>query len=200
MALLHRATLQPSKLHLLGSYLNRGGLELLGSYRFDDPAGQVGIETHLVSDGAGGVLHLPLTYRSEPLDGAEEWALGIIEHSVLGTRWVYNACADPVYVVELVRATLTGGTEVEQYFESDEGRLFREPTATVRGSGTPDTGVPEISGVYAETFDAETLIDAGAIQVVVRHGLSTPEPDDFSATLSATWTDTGLPVIVAYMP
>ena len=200
MALLHRATLQPSKLDLLGSYLNRGGLELLGSYRFDDPAGQVGIETHLVSDGAGGVLHLPLTYRSEPLDGAEEWALGIIEHSVLGTRWVYNACADPVYVVELVRATLTGGTEVEQYFESDEGRLFREPTATVCGSGTPDTGVPEISGVYAETFDAETLIDAGAIQVVVRHGLSTPEPDDFSATLSATWTDTGSPVIVAYMP
>ena len=83
---------------------------------------------------------------------------------------------------------LTGGTEVEQYFESDEGRLFREPTATVRGSGAPDADVPEISGVYAETFDAETLIDAGAIQVVVRHGLSTPEPDDFSATLSATWT------------
>ena len=63
-----------------------------------------------------------------------------------------------------------------------------------------DADVPEISGVYAETFDAETLIDAGAIQVVVRHGLSTPEPDDFSATLSATWTDTDVPVIVAYMP
>ena len=135
MALLHQATLQPSKLDLLSGYLNVGALTQLGSYRFDDPDGQVGIETHLVADSSGAVLHLPLTYRNEPLAGIDEWGVGTIEHSVLGTRWVYNACADPVYAAQLIRAILTGGTQVEQYFESNGERLYREPTATVVGSG-----------------------------------------------------------------
>lgn len=200
MALLHRATLRPSKLELLGSYLNRGGIEALGSYRFDDPAGEVGIETHLVTDGEGGVLHLPLTYRSAPLDGSEEWLLGTMDHSVLGERWVYNACADPVYATELLRAILTGATEVEQYFEEGESRQYREPTASVLGSGTGGSEVPEISGVHAETFDADTVIDAGAQQIVVRHGLSTPDPESFSLSLSGTWTGSTSPVVLAYLP
>ena len=79
MALLHHATLRPSKLELLGAYLRGGSLTQLGAYRFDDPDGEVGIETHIVEGSAGAVLHLPLTYRSEPLAGAEEWAVGTVE-------------------------------------------------------------------------------------------------------------------------
>jgi len=199
MALLHRATLRPSKLDLLASYLGSGELRALGAYRFDDPAGHVGIESHVVQAGSD-VLHVPLTYRSEPLAGAEEWGIGTIEHSVLGTRWVYSACADPVYANELVRAILTGGSQVEQYFEEGDERLYREPTATVIGNGTAGTPVPVISGVHAESFDADTVIDAGAIQVVVRHGLSTPEPESTSGTLSATWSGSDSPTIVAYIP
>ena len=151
MALLYRATLRPSKLELLASYLGTGDLSALGSYRFDDPTGEVGIETHLVKSGAD-VLHIPLTYRSEPLGGAEEWGIGTLDHSVLGKRWVYSGCADPVYATELIRAILTGGTQVEQYFEEGEERLYREPTATVLGSGAADTPVPKISGVHAESL------------------------------------------------
>jgi len=200
MALLHQATLQPSKLELLTAYLNAGALTLLGSYRFDDPDGQVGIETHLVADSSGAIFHLPLTYRSEPLAGIDEWGVGTLEHSVLGKRWVYNACADPVYGAELIRAILTGGTQVEQYFETDGERLYREPTATAVGSGQKDTPVPQITGVHAESFDADTLIDAGGVQVVVRHGLDTPEPDSTSGTLSGTWDGTDAPVVLAYLP
>jgi hypothetical protein len=199
MALLYRATLRPSKLELLASYLGTGDLSALGSYRFDDPTGEVGIETHLVKSGAD-VLHIPLTYRSEPLGGAEEWGIGTLDHSVLGKRWVYSGCADPVYATELIRAILTGGTQVEQYFEEGEERLYREPTATVLGSGAADTPVPKISGVHAESFDADTLIDAGGVQVVVRHGLSTPEPDSASGTLSGIWSGTVTPVVLAYLP
>lgn len=199
MALLHRATVRPSKLELLASYLGTGDLIQLGAYRFDDPAGQVGIETHLVQAGAD-VLHIPLTYRSEPLIGADEWAIGTCEHSELGTRWVYSACADPVYANELVRAILTGGTQVDEYFEEGGEQVFRDPTATVLGSGTADTPVPQISGVHAESFDADTVIDAGGVQVVVRHGLSTPEPESTSGTLSALWSGTESYVVVAYIP
>ena len=199
MALLHRATLRPSKLELLASYLGTGDLTTMGSYRFDDPAGEVGIETHLVQSGAG-VLHIPLTYRSEPLAGAEEWGIGTIEHSVLGKRWVYSGCADPVYAAELIRAILTGGTEVEQYFEDGQERLYRESTATVLGSGTANALVPKMSGVHAESFDTDTVIDAGGVQVVVRHGLSTPEPDSTSGTLSGTWSGSDTPVVLAYLP
>ncbi|MGK0226617.1 MAG: hypothetical protein ACI8XD_001435, partial [Thermoproteota archaeon] len=158
-----------------------------------------GIETHLVKSGAD-VLHIPLTYRSEPLGGAEEWGIGTLDHSVLGKRWVYSGCADPVYATELIRAILTGGTQVEQYFEEGEERLYRESTATVLGSGAADTPVPKISGVHAESFDADTLIDAGGVQVVVRHGLSTPEPDSASGTLSGIWSGTVTPVVLAYLP
>lgn len=200
MALLHRATLRPSKLELLNAYLNGAATELIGAYRFDDPAGEVGIETHLVRHSSGSTLHLPLTYRAEQLAGADEWLVGKIEHSALGTRWAYNACADGVYAAELVRTILTGGTEVEQYFEQDGERLYREPTAKVIGSGAAETPVPTIAGVHPEPFEADTLIDTGGVQVVVRHDLSTAEPESFSSSLTGTWSGAETPVVLAYIP
>lgn len=200
MALLHKATLHPSKLDLLAGYLRQSSLTQLGSYRFDDPAGDVGIETHIVRDPSGGIWHLPLTYRNDPLLGSEEWAVGKMEHSVLGTRWVYNGCADPVYANELVRAILTGGTQVEQFFETDAGREYREPSATVLGSGEPGTPAPKISGVHAESFDTDTLVDAGSVQVVVRHRLDNPEPDSTSGTLSGQWDGSSSSIVLAFIP
>ena len=75
MALLHRAQLSPSKLEVVGDLLAsrawfRGGtLQAVGAYRFDDPEGEVGIETHLVRADDGPVLQVPLTYRAAPLPG-----------------------------------------------------------------------------------------------------------------------------------
>jgi hypothetical protein len=43
---------------------------VIGSYRFDDPEGRVGMEIHLV-DARGTLLQVPLTYRDEPLVDAE---------------------------------------------------------------------------------------------------------------------------------
>lgn len=200
MALLHKATLHPSKLELLAGYLRQSSVTQLGSYRFDDPNGDVGIETHIVRDDSGAIWHLPLTYRSEPLIGADEWAVGTMDHSVLGKRWVYNACADSVYGGELVRAIMTGGSQVEQYFETDEGRTYRDPSAAVKGSGNAETPAPKVSGVHAESFDTDTLIDAGSVQVVVRHRLDSPEPESSSASLSGTWGEGNDTVVLAYVP
>jgi hypothetical protein len=82
----------------------------VGYFRFEDPAGDVGVETHLVTDGS--VLYqIPMTYRGAPLlgeaPGAAQPLIATAEHSVLGTRWIYDAVADPVWVGELLRLVRT---------------------------------------------------------------------------------------------
>ncbi|HLK02617.1 MAG TPA: hypothetical protein VKU39_22280 [Streptosporangiaceae bacterium] len=83
-------------------------LRNLGSYRFQDPAGEVGIETHLVTDGIV-VYQLPLTYRGAPLPGGAGALIATAVHSRLGDRWIYDAEADPVWRAELLRMVATQG-------------------------------------------------------------------------------------------
>ena len=73
MGLFHRATITPSKPELVERWLQASEmttdgarLEHIGAFRFDDPHGEVGIETFLVR-ADGEVVQVPLTYRSEPL-------------------------------------------------------------------------------------------------------------------------------------
>ncbi|MDQ1651477.1 MAG: hypothetical protein QOI35_677, partial [Cryptosporangiaceae bacterium] len=102
MAVLHRAELKPTKLELLAAWLPgrrwfdgpAAAIERVSSFRFDDPAGAVGIETILVRAGDRPVYQVPLTYRDAPLAGADRWLLGTTDHSVLGQRWVYDGCGD----------------------------------------------------------------------------------------------------------
>lgn len=95
-------------------YLGTGipSLVPVGYFRFEDPAGEVGIETHLVTDGS--VLYqIPMTYRGAPMqDGvlaAAQAHIASAEHSVLGTRRIYDGEADPVWRSELLRLVQTGG-------------------------------------------------------------------------------------------
>lgn len=78
-------------------------LALAGAFRLEDPAGEVGMETHLLADGET-IYHVPMTYRGAPLPGGPADALiAQAEHSVLGTRWIYDAERDPVWQREVVR-------------------------------------------------------------------------------------------------
>lgn len=99
MANIYRAELSPSKTEILRDFLSgrswgeSGELELLGAYRFDDPAGEVGVECHLVRVGET-IYHLPLSYRPAPVEDAEAYLLATMQHSVLGDRFVYDGLAD----------------------------------------------------------------------------------------------------------
>lgn len=174
MALIHTATLNPPKLTLLTAWLpsrpwftGQDDVRRVGAYRFDDPAGDVGLEALLLQAGDGPVLHVPLTYRGAPLADAHEFLIGTMEHSVLGTRWVYDGCADPVWVTALATTVLTGGTQAEELVD-ENGRLApRKPTATVLGSGTPGTQVPQINAVTCHDQGPTTLVQAGAVELVV---------------------------------
>jgi len=144
MAIIHRATLTPSKPVLIGAWLDgrpwagRGTDEVLGAYRFDDPEGEVGVEAFLIRRG-GRLLHVPLAYRAAPLTGHEEHLVGTLEHSVLGTRWVYDGTHDEV-AVACFRRALAGEQEQAELEIHEDGRVVGRRPQEVNISREADTG------------------------------------------------------------
>lgn len=147
MALIYDVTLRPSKLELLAAWLPRqpwapgldGALERTGSFRFDDPEGEVGVETLLV--GAGGtLLQVPLTYRGAPVDGMGEHLVGTLDHPALGRRWVYDAVADPVYLAAIPAAVLDGTPQAGQFQEVDGTLVTLPPTVALEQTVAGDRG------------------------------------------------------------
>lgn len=135
MAIIHRATISPTKLELLDTWLGSdlagaGDLRQVGSYRFDDPDGEVGIEGLLVARGEGPVRHVVLTYRPAPLDDAGDHLITEMEHSVLGRRWVYNGEGDPVALAAYRRA-LAGRQEQATLEVWDGDEIVFTPPANV---------------------------------------------------------------------
>ena len=134
MGIFHRATITPTKAEVVASWAPTrswgppatDAVDVVGSYRFDDPDGRVGMETHLV-DAGGTVLHVPLTYRDEPLAGGADALVTEMQHSVLGTRWVYDGLRDPRFVTMLAGVAMTGQGEALGMAMYD-GRWFIAPS------------------------------------------------------------------------
>lgn len=181
MAILHQATISPTKAEIVATWLDEhdlgeGPVELIGSYRFDDPAGEVGIEGLLARRGDR-VFHLPLTYRGAPLTGAEESLITTMEHSALGRRWVHHAEGDSVALDCFAR--VFAGEQAQATLEvhlSDGSVEEREPAVRVHTEGT---------GTRAAAGDAMVRFSADLGAPVTGH-----------RTLVATW-DGGSGVVAA---
>ena len=163
MALIHRATIRPTKAELLADWVptqpwGEPEFTLVGAYRFDDPDGEVGIETHVLSTADGHLIQVPLTYRGAPLDGAEQFLVCTMEHSVLGRRWIYDATGDPVYAGVLASVLLAGVDQAEELVEGTDAP--REPSVRVTGSGSRSTDVPTIGDVSVSSDGSTTVMDA----------------------------------------
>jgi hypothetical protein len=201
MAILHQAEIVPSKRDMVASFV--AGLqwasdlpedwERIAAYRFDDPAGEVGIETMLIGAQNGPVLQVALTYRGAPLEGADEWLIGTAEHSVLGTRWFYDAAGDPVYAQMLATTILGGGREADQFYP--DGTPI-EGTARVRGSGSAaePVGVPQ--RVEATTAGGITTITADGRELLVARRVGV-ELGGMTERLTGTWAAQSSPVTLA---
>ncbi|MBM6400663.1 maltokinase N-terminal cap-like domain-containing protein [Phycicoccus sonneratiae] len=187
MALLHEATISPRKDELVTPWLRTrpwwdGSDERgpAGSFRLDDPRGTVGMECFLLGSASGSTLFVPLTYRDTSLAGSDASLLGTMEHSVLGTRYVYDACADPVFVATVLDTIRSGGRQAELTVRRSDGtEVERPPDATASGEGVAD--VPRhdplrpVSAVDGP--DRTTVTAAGvALTVVRRLGEAPPGP------------------------
>ncbi|GIG20196.1 hypothetical protein Cch01nite_09200 [Cellulomonas chitinilytica] len=203
MALIHRATISPTKAELLGGWVpaqpwGATEVELVGAYRFDDPDGEVGIETHVLAAAGGQLLHAPLTYRGAPLAGAEPFLICTMEHSVLGRRWIYDATGDPVYADVLASVLLAGVVQAAEHVEGADAP--REPTVRVTGSATGASEVPPLDGVVASSDGAATVMTCGDLRIVVRRRLDADaSPADHESTLTGTWSGVEQPVLLAYV-
>jgi Maltokinase N-terminal cap domain len=199
------ATLEPSKQELLEAWLpsrpwasGATSVDKLAEYRFDDPAGEVGVETILWRTPDGRLLQVPFTYRSAPLDGAEQYLVGTTAHSVLGPRWVYDCCADPVWAATTAAAIISGGTQAQMVVERDGETIAVPARCPVRGSRLEGASAPAIRAVDAVSDDGPvTTVVAGPVTLSLARVVGTPLPGVATLTGSAGDRDLGALVALA---
>ncbi len=202
MAIFHRATITPTKAELIAEWAPTrpwgppvaDPIEVIGSYRFDDPDGRVGMETHLVATG-GALIQVPLTYRDAPLDGAGDALITEMQHSVLGTRWVYDGLCDPTFTVMLAAATMTGQGEALGMVVYD-GRWYIAPSnVRIQGGGWTQERVP-VDGFALMTDDAtaSVLRNDRFELTMYRRPVPGPRPP---IGLTATWDGSRDAVVLA---
>ncbi len=181
MGIVHRATLSPTKQEIVEGWLPSRGwargrtiVEKVAEYRLDDPEGEVGVETILWRLDDGAVIQTPLTYRAEPLPGADEHLITTTRHSVLGERWVYDGCGDPVWASTLATTIATRGQQSQMYFQDDDGvRVDIPARMQVRGSGTETSG-PEVTAIDSTSDDgAVTTVRAGGVELALARVVGT---------------------------
>ncbi len=127
MAIIHKASVSPTRMELLERIFGEA-VTVLGTYRLDDPSGEVGIEAFIACSGAK-TRQVVLTYRGAPLEGAEEDLISTMEHSVLGRRWIYHGTGDPV-AATCFRRALRGeqGQAVEELWDNGQRVGTVEPS------------------------------------------------------------------------
>ena len=181
MGIVHKATLSPSKQEIVEGWLpsrdwarGRTIAGKVAEYRLDDPAGEVGVETILWRLDDGSIVQTPLTYRAEPLAGADDHLITTTQHSVLGERWVYDGCGDPVWASTLATAIATGGRQSQMYFEQDGQRVEIPARMHVRGSGNDASG-PAVTVIDSTTDDGPvTTVRAGDVALALARVLGAP--------------------------
>ncbi|GGU79667.1 maltokinase N-terminal cap-like domain-containing protein [Lentzea flava] len=179
------ATLTPSFRDFLPAWVvrqpwydGRGSLRPAGFFRFEDPAGEVGVETHLLQDGEA-VYQVPLTYRPAPLAGGA--LVTTAEHSVLGTRWIYDAVTDPVWIAAILRLVATGGTSdpaSRKGFEAQaRGTLIRSwadaVTIDLDRRIVPAEPPQDAVGVVTGSWEQDGVAKSGRLAVVRQTGPNT---------------------------
>ncbi|HJF14554.1 MAG TPA: hypothetical protein K8V32_07075 [Enteractinococcus helveticum] len=181
MATIYTAELTPSKKEFVTAWLDKqfwggsGEPELVGTYRFDDTSGEVGFEGFVVKRDDR-ILHLPMTYRAAPLDGAEDYLITRTQHSVLGERWVYDAMADPVGIHMLNQALAGEIQQAEYHFYNEDGQYLGSEDSDIsiyiRGELPDEWGTVSVHHVL-DTLDE----DGGELRRLVGRW------EDASATL-----------------
>jgi hypothetical protein len=200
MAIYHRATLTPTKAEMVADWIatqpwgpNPGEpVEVIGAYRFDDPNGQVGMETHVATAG-GALFHVPVTYRDAPLEGADDSLICEMQHSALGARWVYDGLRDPIFVTMLAAVSMTGQGEAVGMVEIDGRWVVVPSTVSIQGGGRSErVAVDGFEPVAIDAADAVLRNDRFEL-IVHRRPAAGPRP---TIGLTGTWAGQTEPVVL----
>ncbi|OUM43518.1 1,4-alpha-glucan branching protein GlgB [Arthrobacter sedimenti] len=112
-------------------------LTVVGGTVLEDPAGAAGFEVHFLAVESGrrtDVVSVPISYRSEPLDGAASGLIGQVEHPDLGPQWAYDATHDADFVRLWVDFLLRGGSTPDGRLE---GVVIKAPDHQEPGTAQP---------------------------------------------------------------
>jgi hypothetical protein len=164
MSIIYEAQLTPSKLDAAREWIVRQdwfdgdapSLERVAALRWEDPAGEVGVETLILVDSNGSFFAAPFTYRGAEFPAAT--LVTTMDHSVLGDRWVYEGPSDPVFLACALDAVRTGEAQSELEVHDGETVTKGEHTvdAEVVGEGTDAADV-----VVNYTLDPAVDAEAG---------------------------------------
>jgi hypothetical protein len=192
VALFHLAKITPTKEQLIADWVPTqawgpaagDAVDAIGAFRFDDPDGRVGIETFIVRAG-GGLFQVPLTYRDEPLAGADDALITRMEHSVLGTLWVYDGLADARCTTMFAAVTMTGQGEALG-MAVYEDRWYIAPTEVrIQGGGWTLDRVPVDGFERAADDPTGSVLRNDRFELTVhRRPAAGPRPP---IALTATW-------------
>lgn len=165
MSIIYRAQISPTKNELAQAWIARqpwftgdaSAVERAAALRWDDPAGEVGVENLILTDGAGGFFLLPVTYRGAELP--EGRLITEMDHSVLGRRWVYEGLSDPVYLQAARDALASGVPQAPLEVHDGDTVTLTPPSveAVVVGAGD----VPEADVVVNWTLDPHVRGERG---------------------------------------
>ena len=160
MALIYTARLDPDKPEWIRRRLVAHGLpadvdaEQIGSYRLDDPAGEVGVEAMLLRVGDR-LYQTAFAYRGDhPVAGD---VVAEADHSVLGRRWIMDAATDPD-ARRILAAAVRGDipqARLEMHDESGTHLETRTPDLTLRVVGAGATGALEVPVELSEPGEVD---------------------------------------------
>lgn len=131
----------------------------------------------------------------KPLDGAEDGLITEMEHSALGTRWVYDGLRDPRYVMLLAGVTMTGQGEALGMVLFEDRWHIAPSNVRMQGGGWTYERVP-VDGFELASDDAtaSVLRNDRFDLTVFRRPVPGPRPP---IGLTATWNGRDEAVVLA---
>ncbi len=153
-----------------------------------------GMEIHIAKAGDL-LLQVPLTYRDRPLAGTEDGLIVEMEHSVLGTRWVYDGLGNPLLITMFAAVSMTGQGEALGMVDDDGRWVIVPANVRIQGGGWSKERIP-IDGFAMEEDEGEFVTFRNdRFEMIVRRHLHFGTRPEIG--LSATWEGQTTPVILA---
>lgn len=202
MAIFQVATNSPSKSEIISRWIGDqswgrsagDSIDVVGSFHLEDPEGRVGMQVHIVAS-AGLLFQVPLTYRDERLPHLDASYICAMEHSVLGTRHVYDGLGDEQFLSALAGVASCGYGQTLGFARVD-GRWQAWPESTkVHGYGAVSGRVLVDRFERVSTESTDVVLRNEQLELTVFRALADrPSPH---IGMAAMWPGQADPVVLA---